>query len=81
MALSRMQELDSLAFEWDCSRATWEDRLSELADYRKIHGHCNVPRKYSESTKLGEWVRSRRSNYGRRKEIANVSSGIGEPGF
>jgi hypothetical protein len=21
----------------------WEDRLSELADYRKIHGHCNVP--------------------------------------
>jgi hypothetical protein len=22
--------------------AAWED-LSELADYRKIHGHCNVP--------------------------------------
>jgi hypothetical protein len=21
----------------------WEDRLSELADYRKNHGHCNVP--------------------------------------
>jgi hypothetical protein len=22
---------------------TWEERLSELADYRKINGHCNVP--------------------------------------
>jgi hypothetical protein len=21
----------------------WDKRLSELADYRKIHGHCNVP--------------------------------------
>jgi hypothetical protein len=31
-------------------------RLSELADYRKIHGHCNVPAKYSENTKLGNWV-------------------------
>jgi hypothetical protein len=34
----------------------WEDRLSELADYRKVHGHCNLPRKYSENAKLGEWV-------------------------
>jgi hypothetical protein len=24
------------------SRRRLEDRLSELADYRKIHGHCNV---------------------------------------
>jgi hypothetical protein len=31
----------------------WEERLSELADYRKIHGHCNVPRKYSQNAKLG----------------------------
>jgi hypothetical protein len=29
-----------LDFEWDY-RAAWEDRLSELADYRKIQ-HCNV---------------------------------------
>jgi hypothetical protein len=24
-------------------RRCLEERLSELADYRKIHGHCNVP--------------------------------------
>jgi hypothetical protein len=38
----RIQELESLGFEWNGQRRL-EDRLSELADYRKIHGHCNVP--------------------------------------
>jgi hypothetical protein len=63
MTLSRIQELESMGFEWDCSGATWEDRLSELADYRKIHGHCNVPSRYNENTKLGQWVSDQRTNY------------------
>jgi hypothetical protein len=63
MTLSRIQELESLGFEWDRRGASWEDRLSELADYHKIHGHCNVPKKYSENTKLGQWVTTQRSNY------------------
>jgi hypothetical protein len=37
----RIKALESVS-EWDRFDATWEDRLSEL-DYRKIHGHCNVP--------------------------------------
>jgi uncharacterized protein YerC len=64
LTLSRIQELESLGFEWDCSGPAWEDRLSELADYRKIHGHCNVPYKYSENTKLAFWVSKQRRKYG-----------------
>jgi YHS domain-containing protein len=60
MTFSRIQELESLAFEWDCSGATWEDRLSELADYRKIHGNCNVPAEY---TRLAKWVGNQRIQY------------------
>jgi hypothetical protein len=60
---SRIQELESLGFEWDSLGATWEARLSELADYRKIHGHCNVPHRYSENFKLGRWVGNQRTNY------------------
>jgi hypothetical protein len=30
--------LEELGFEWDSYSAAWEDRLSELADYRKING-------------------------------------------
>jgi hypothetical protein len=64
ITLSRIQELDSMGFEWEVSvTATWEDRLSELADYRKIQGHCNVPRDYGENTKLAQWVATQRSNY------------------
>jgi hypothetical protein len=60
MTLSRIQQLESLGFAWDSRGATWEDCLSELADYSKIHGHCNVPQKYSENTKLAKWVTSQR---------------------
>jgi hypothetical protein len=45
------------------SSATWEDRLSELADYRKIHEHCNVPKRYSENAKLSTWVGRQRYQY------------------
>jgi hypothetical protein len=63
MTHSRIQELESLGFDWDCLGATWENRLSQLVDYRKIHGHCNVPQRYSENTQLARWVNSQRNRY------------------
>jgi hypothetical protein len=53
----RIQELESLGF------FPWEFRLRELADYRKIHGHCNVPQDYSENTRLANWVTTQRDTY------------------
>jgi hypothetical protein len=63
MTVFRIQELETLGFAWDRYGAAWEDRLSELADYRKIHGHCNIPRIFSENAKLGLWVGTQRINY------------------
>jgi hypothetical protein len=63
MTLSRIQELESLGFEWKVYLTAWEDRLSELADYRKIHGHCNVRKMNSENTQLGKWVGVQRYLY------------------
>jgi hypothetical protein len=64
MTTLRIQALERLGFEWIViSIAAWDDRLNELADYRKIHGHCNVPKKYSENTKLGQWVIHQRYQY------------------
>jgi hypothetical protein len=42
---------------------TREVRLCELAEYRHIHGHCNVPMGYSKNSKLGRWVSMQRRNY------------------
>jgi hypothetical protein len=64
MTLSRIQALESLGFEWDSYGAAWEDRLSELADYRKIHGHCNVHMSYRENAKLATWVKTKGGNTG-----------------
>jgi hypothetical protein len=61
MTLSHIQALASLGFEWDCSGATWEDRLSELADYRKIQGHCDVSKAGKTLSKL---IGSKGSNTG-----------------
>jgi hypothetical protein len=63
MTTLRIQKLESLGFEWNVYTAAWEDRLSELADICKQHGHCNVPKIYSENFKLDEWVRTQRINY------------------
>jgi hypothetical protein len=42
---------------------TWEDRLGELPNYRKVHGHCNVPQRYNENAKLGTRVVTQRKQY------------------
>jgi hypothetical protein len=58
-------------------RPLWEDRLSELADYRKIHGHCNVPHSYSDNLKLGQCVAHQRSNcklHVKRKTLSTTPS-------
>jgi hypothetical protein len=59
----RVQELESLGFEWRLSGAVWEDRLIELAAYHDIHGHCNVPKGIGENSTLGNWVAKQRRNY------------------
>mmetsp|Transcript_16313 Transcript_16313/g.35243 ORF Transcript_16313/g.35243 Transcript_16313/m.35243 type:complete len:572 (-) Transcript_16313:20-1735(-) len=38
-------------------RATWEERYSELVEYKAEHGHCVVPKNYGP---LGSWVRAQR---------------------
>jgi hypothetical protein len=53
MTLPRIQKFESLGFEWGVCMTPWEDHLSELADFRKIHGHCNVPICYSENISWG----------------------------
>jgi hypothetical protein len=63
MTLPRIQELENMGFEWDRRPAPWEDRLSELAEYRKRYGNCNVPKKYSENKKLGNWVGTQRKQH------------------
>ena len=46
---------------------TWYERYSELIEYQKEHGDCNVPQKYEPNNKLGFWVNKQRMEYVRRQ--------------
>jgi hypothetical protein len=63
ITISRLLALKGLGFEWGSRATAFEDRLSELADYRKVHGHCNVPKNYTGNTKLYAWVGKQRYQY------------------
>jgi hypothetical protein len=34
----------------------WEKRYAELCEFKRIHGHCEVPQAYSDNPRLGKWV-------------------------
>jgi len=39
----------------------WQDMYNELVNFREREGHCQVPAKFSENPKLGNWVRTQRA--------------------
>jgi Helicase associated domain len=43
--------------------ARWNAMFEKLQEYKKVHGHCQVPKRYecADGTKLGNWVQSQRS--------------------
>ncbi|KAL3934425.1 MAG: hypothetical protein SGBAC_009856 [Bacillariaceae sp.] len=38
------------------AQTSFDQRLKELVDYKKAHGHCRVPQKYAHNQSLGWWV-------------------------
>ncbi|KAL7510715.1 hypothetical protein ACHAXN_007613 [Cyclotella atomus] len=65
MTETKVAHLNSLGFIWTLreSKKPWTDWLEELRDYKKIHGHCDVPLKYEKNQPLGAFVNNQRSEY------------------
>jgi len=56
----RVEKLENLGIQWTPLRDLWEDRYSELKEFYRIHGHCNVP---NDKSGLHFWVRSQKSRH------------------
>ena len=59
----QIRKLDKLGFKWTVRRQylrRWDDRLRELAAFKKRFGHCLVPTKFERNAALGNWVRTQR---------------------
>jgi hypothetical protein len=63
MTDERVTVLEDIDFVWDSQGAAWAERLNELAEFRKINLHCNVPSNYSENSQLATWVKCQRRQY------------------
>lgn len=68
ITLQRVDDLNRLGFTWTIqeNQTSWEDRFSELKDFKKMSGHCNVPKVYAKNPSLGYWVNEQRFQYRRR---------------
>ena len=41
-------------------RVSWDTRLMELIEFKRTHGHCNVPATWRHNKELGSWVGTQR---------------------
>ena len=58
----RINALNSVGFCYDTHETSFKKRLSELADFKKENGHCNVHTN-AVNRKLGTWVHHQRRQY------------------
>ncbi len=58
----KVKRLEEIGFEWNPGANMWERRLAELAEFKKDHGHCNVPQRWQENIALAKWVRNQRAD-------------------
>lgn len=63
MTDERIERLEAVGFVWDSHNTTWERRIEELREYKKVHGHVSVPTSYKENMKLATWVKQQRRQY------------------
>jgi superfamily II DNA or RNA helicase len=60
LSKERIHRLDALGFVWDENEAAWDAMYAELQSFKAKHGHCDVPKRGSDS-KLGQWVSNQRA--------------------
>ena len=58
---NRIERLNVLGFLWNALESSWEEMSDALADFKRVHGHCNVSQGWRENPKLASWVNTQRT--------------------
>ncbi len=65
----RGKRLEEIGFSWRLvEQDAWDSMFKRLVQFKKEHGHCNVPQRWPADRKLGRWVNTIRHRTGRLKE-------------
>lgn len=60
----QIEMLELLGFSWSLrERGTWDDRLAELVEFKRQHGHFDVPTNYPPAPKLRQFIASTHYQY------------------
>ena len=69
MTDERIKSLEKIGFKWSLkTRCTWDDRYTELIEYKNKYGDFIVSRKCPDNLQLGTWVKNQRSDYWNKKK-------------
>jgi hypothetical protein len=63
----RIERLEAIEFNFTPDSTQWEKMYQSLADYRKEHGHCDVPSRNNSNPKLARWCNTQRMDMKNRK--------------
>lgn len=67
----RVKLLEDLGFIWNVADCDWDDKFSELKEFKKREGHVNVQ---ARDGALGRWVHTQRAQYRKRNIQKNSSA-------
>jgi hypothetical protein len=59
----------------------WNMQCEQLVEYKRINGHCMVPRQYEHDKSLGIWVNTQRKNHNNNKIRLDRKIILNEIGF
>jgi hypothetical protein len=72
MKIERVHLLEKIGFDFhlrkgkkdsDHEGSEWENMYEALCNFKKSHGHCNVPARFSDNQQLANWVQNMRKGY------------------
>lgn len=59
----RVKKLEGLGFSWALHEDLWEEKYSELENYKSRFKNCEVPKSWPENPSLANWVKTQRKAY------------------
>ena len=77
----KIKRLDELGFVWEPHQQAWEDQFQEMVAYKREHGDCLVPDKWTHNKSLGSWVSNQRNVKKKDKLDADRIKRLDELGF
>jgi hypothetical protein len=80
LSVARIAQLDALGVVWDMPSAQWAERFASLQRFKKVTGHCEVPRGYAADPKLATWLSVQRREKQAGKLLPDRSAKLEELG-